>query len=474
MRKTIAIILTTMAVAAQTALANSEVVDGVTWCYSISGSGATITSGGSYEGDLVVPSQLGGRNVTSIGSSAFMSCGNLRSIVLPETLTTISYQAFCFCGALKQIIMPDSVTSLGSSSFYCCGSLEQLKLSDNITSIGGDTFAGCGSLSEVILPKRITSIADWAFNNSSSLSVVVIQAETTSLSVSEKAFSGCPVSSVTCLGSAPSSFSVSAFPNAIFYFFKNSAGGWKKILPTSQQGHYLDHGTSSVSILSSEIRASDQTIMDVVYKVKSSKSRVKVRVLAFEDGERSFAKVVRPETFIEGTEVNVGDNVTPNVEHRLSWRVSSDWTTKLAKVKFEVLACESDLLPLELMTIPASDQYGAIKISWNAISEQQWFDALLWLYADKDVGLTLTGGNLRNGSTLLASGANLAGAYSYYDENGSWVGSHLVPNSNVSRYVYGKMGYSLLEGTLLNYANSETRLGLQPYGARQYAYKMVP
>lgn len=213
-----------------------------------------------------------------------------------------------------------------------------------------------------------------------------------------------------------------------------------------------------MQIISSVIRENDPTIMDVVYKVTSSKPTVKIRALAFEDGTRSFAKVVRPETFVDGTAPANWDAVEANGEHTLSWKVSSDWATRLAKVKFEILASEGDLLPLELRTIPASDQYGKMKVSWNAISESQVFDALLWLYADKDPGLTLANGALKNGTTQLASGTS-------------------TYNPNVISYIYSKMGYQLLTGAPLNYANSETRLGLSPGGyydgARQYAYKIV-
>ena len=90
-------------------------------------------------------------------------------------------------------------------------------------------------------------------------------------------------------------------------------------------------------IVSSKVRASDPTVLDVVYKVTSDKATVNVRALAFEDGERSFWKVVRPETFIDGTAANIGDNIAANVEHSLAWKVSSDWDTDLAKVKFEIL-----------------------------------------------------------------------------------------------------------------------------------------
>ena len=240
---------------------------------------------------------------------------------------------------------------------------------------------------------------------------------------------------------------------------------WEIELPTTEN--------SEVQIILSAIRENDPTVMDVVYKVTSSKLTVKIRALAFEDGERSFAKFVRHETFVDGTAPANWDAVEANVEHTLSWKVSSDWATRLAKVKFEILVCEDDLLPLELRTIPTSDQYGKMKISWNAITDRQVFDALLWLYADKDPGLTLAGGVLRNGGVTLVSGAQLSGSNTYYDENGNYVGSHWLPNSAAPAYVLGKMGYQLLTGAPLSYANSETRLGLSPYGARQYAYKIV-
>ena len=51
--------------------------------------------------------------------------------------------------------------------------------------------------------------------------------------------------------------------------------------------------SSTPMIVSSQVRANDPTVLDVVYRVTSDKPTVNVRALAFEDGERSFFKVVR-------------------------------------------------------------------------------------------------------------------------------------------------------------------------------------
>ena len=48
------------------------------------------------------------------------------------------------------------------------------------------------------------------------------------------------------------------------------------------------------------------TFMDVVYRVNDpDDATVKVRALAFVDGVRSFANVLRPVTFVEGTVVKI-------------------------------------------------------------------------------------------------------------------------------------------------------------------------
>ena len=196
--------------------------------------------------------------------------------------------------------------------------------------------------------------------------------------------------------------------------------------------------------------------------VGSQPPTARVRALAFEDGERSFDKVVRPETFVEGTASNIGDDVSLNEEHTLSWQVSADWATRLAKVKFEVLAIKGELLPLELRTIPASESYGKMDISRNTLSDSQLFDALLWLYADKDPGLTLANGLLKgNGNTPLAKGSELYHNWSF------------DYRANAADYLFSKMGYSRLAGAVLSYANAETRLRLSPDGAKQYAYRII-
>ena len=200
-------------------------------------------------------------------------------------------------------------------------------------------------------------------------------------------------------------------------------------------------------IISSQVRANDPTVLDVVYKVMSDKATVNVRALAFEAGERSFWKVVRPETFVNDpdgnpTAQNIGDNIAANVEHTLAWKVSSDWATDLAKVKFEILTSDMGQLPLDTITIPATAKTPAVTVSYNNQTAANVFNALLWHYADHANDLTITDGYLYHGNDLLSnrtSPANMIFAVGY---------------------CFGKMGWEGLSGPILDFTRSATRKDL--------------
>ena len=432
--------------------------------------------------------------VTSIGYRAFFECSGLTSVTIPSSVTSIGGSAFCNCSGLtrvditdlkewfgisfgdssalghphclylngeeiKDLIIPEGVTNIGSSAFSGCSGLTSVTIPEGVTSIGEYVFSGCSGLTSVTIPEGVTSVGERAFYNCSGLTSVTIPSSVTS--IGSYAFESCRgLTSVEFLGPPPDNVRNSYLLSSRVLILPREYGAqWRVVCDSYFGGIYFFAGYGQgekpvVEIVSAEIRENDPTVMDVVYKVKSPKPTVKVRALAFQDGERSFAKVVRPTEFIEDTAKNIGDAITANEEHKLSWRVSADWKVDLAKVKFEVLAREGDLLPLELTTIPKVGDHAAMEISWNAVREQQVFDALLWMYADGDEGLTIANGVLKNGTTQLANGTSLS-------------------TTAAARYVFSKMGFSLLSGDELKYANEMTRLGLSPSGVRQYAWREV-
>ena len=394
-------ILASAIITATCAQAAKQLVDGYTWEYTVANGEATVKGVEPTGGRLFIPSELGGYPVRSIGADAFYQKRGFAQITIADGVRSIGSGAFDFCYA--DIEIPASVTQIGSCAFECCGSVVW-HVSQSV-SIGG--YAFWSTSFEVIAECDLwSSLANYEHN----------------------------------------------YNLTTFKCKRMHAHNWIAKFGDGKFAGYIDD-MPGVEIVSSSMRKDDPTVMDVVYKVHSSAQTVKVRAMAWENGERNLSKAIRPTKWIEGTEANIGDAVTANEEHKLSWRIAGDWATDLSKVKLEVLAVEDDLLPLELQTIPATTTHQKMKISWNKMTADHVFDALLWLYADGDAGLTLTNGQLKNGANLLASGTSL-----YNSETA--VG-----------YVFGKMGYQKLAGDELAYARRVTQLELPVGGVQQFAVK---
>ena len=410
---------------------------------------------------IVLPAGL-----KSIGDYAFSNCSALETIDFPEGLTSVGHYAFIGCTSLTEAILPDSVTSMGNNAFEVCSSLVKAHLPIELKSVPINAFGYCTKLSEVNISSVVTSIGSYAFRGCSSLPEIVIPSTVTS--VGNGTFNS--IQRVVFLGRPPA-----GLPNAdvsTVVYPKEYGELWAAQIPVSKFGGFVKPDRAAVTIVSADVRENDPTVLDVVYQVTSAKPTVKVRALAFEDGVRSFANVTRPETFVDNTAPADWDAVEANVEHTLSWKVSADFTTDLAKMKFEILAVEDGILPLELTTIPANGTNRAMELSWNLLTESQIFDALLWLYADKDPGLTLADGVLKHGNNIVAfessiskwsgrSSQTVKGIRAYYD-------FELAP-----LYVFSKMGFTQLTDEALTYANAMSRIGLSPDGIRQYAYRWI-
>ena len=119
--------------------------------------------GHGYITDFIIPSEIDGRIVTSIGDWAFYWCDNFETITIPDSITSIGYQAFCGCSSLTSIVIPDSVTYIGDFAFEDCYSLESVTLPDGVTSIGDYAFESCNNLTSVTISSNVTSIGEMAF-----------------------------------------------------------------------------------------------------------------------------------------------------------------------------------------------------------------------------------------------------------------------------------------------------------------------
>ena len=112
-------------------LAEDEILESGDWRYYINDDGtATIDSFTGEAEEVIVPSEIDGVDVVTIGHGSFI-WDNLTSIEIPDSVTTIGEYAFSGCESLTSIEIPDSVTTIGNGTFARCNQLADIKVSPN-------------------------------------------------------------------------------------------------------------------------------------------------------------------------------------------------------------------------------------------------------------------------------------------------------------------------------------------------------
>ena len=92
-------------------------------------------------------------SVTNIARGAFRGCKKLRSVSLPESLLMIEYRAFRGCTSLKEVIIPAGVIDIGDEAFYGCSDLKTVYIPASVGKIGETAFEGCENVELVYYKK---------------------------------------------------------------------------------------------------------------------------------------------------------------------------------------------------------------------------------------------------------------------------------------------------------------------------------
>lgn len=135
---------------------------------------AEITDYTGSETKLLIPEELKGVKVTSIGNNAFQSCSDVVEFVLPEGITNIGDFAFESCASLEKINLPDKLNHIGESAFSLCCSIKEIIIPDSVTEIGNNVFWGCDKMRKVSLPENISYLPDGIFRECTELDNVTI------------------------------------------------------------------------------------------------------------------------------------------------------------------------------------------------------------------------------------------------------------------------------------------------------------
>ena len=152
------------------------------------------------------------QNITSILDDVFVSCKNLRYVILNDGDSDLyighnySSPLFCDCPLdsvyVGRNIYYSTLSNNGYSPFYCNKSLRSVRMTNKETEISDNEFYGCANLKNVRIGNKITKIGDWAFSGCSSLDYFAFAGKVKS--IGKEAFSDCTnIKKIVSLATTP-------------------------------------------------------------------------------------------------------------------------------------------------------------------------------------------------------------------------------------------------------------------------------
>lgn len=176
--------------------------------YIVSNGEATLTGTDNLlEGELIIPSTVGGYPVTSIGNGAFRN-SSISSVTIPDSVTTIQDWAFSHCSSLALVTMGDGVETIGEFAFTDCGRLTSITFGKGVKTIGRKAFSSCG-LRSVKVEGDVETIGAGAFSVCKSLTSVTVGDSVKT--IVDGAFQECLSLTTVWLGDGVASVGVNAF-----------------------------------------------------------------------------------------------------------------------------------------------------------------------------------------------------------------------------------------------------------------------
>ena len=134
-------------------------------------------------------------SIASIGSQAFYSCKNLKTVTAQENciIQTLSTSMFGSCTALESVCIPSSVKTTAGNIFTGCTSLSSVEFQKDsqLEYIGMHAFERVSSLCKVEIPRSVKTIDNYAFSNCTSLTEITFEEGSQLEEIGDVAFEAC-------------------------------------------------------------------------------------------------------------------------------------------------------------------------------------------------------------------------------------------------------------------------------------------
>lgn len=155
---------------------------------ALSDTECAVTGGRDLPANLVIPDQIRGLTVTTIGKEAFYKNDSLLSVEMPDSVTRIDSRAFEQCTLLEKVYLSNSLQKVGNDAFAHCLSLTAITLPETLEIIDDEGFMDCGFQS-ISFPASLKTLGKRAFDSNDSLTSLYVPDTITK--IEEAAFASC-------------------------------------------------------------------------------------------------------------------------------------------------------------------------------------------------------------------------------------------------------------------------------------------
>nr|MCR4563630.1 leucine-rich repeat domain-containing protein [Clostridiales bacterium] len=98
-------------------------------------------------------------------------------IVIPEGVEYIAKDAMSNNNYVKHIVLPSTLKTIADYAFFNCLYLETVEIPEGVTRIGDFAFDACYCIKEITLPKSITHLGEWLFANCWGLKKLIVKSK---------------------------------------------------------------------------------------------------------------------------------------------------------------------------------------------------------------------------------------------------------------------------------------------------------
>lgn len=124
--------------------------------------------------NVMIPEQVGGKDVVRIDSEAFANCKKLRSVIMPDTVKEIGFACFRDCVNLEEITFPTEIADFGQYAIQGTKWLADRQANNPLVTASNVVVDGTGCTGAVTIPEEITSIGIQAFKGNTKLTGITL------------------------------------------------------------------------------------------------------------------------------------------------------------------------------------------------------------------------------------------------------------------------------------------------------------